>query len=356
MCFSRCRWVVPLSAAALLAAGAGAQQPAQPPALPPINAGQARPAQTIAGLDGPGFAVAYGEEAGILFVACERGTIRYWHKDVLLGIRTGEGTPNVLVGHSGPVTGLAWNGGPFLASAGADQKVIIWNLADHKPQHTIAAKGIVRALAMSPLSKSTEPVLATAGDDPVIQLWNPETGKAGARLEAHTDWVQCLAFSADGKLLASGGHDGVVRLWDVTQAKKLLDITAAPAPAANAPATTPEVVLSLAFSPDGKLLAVGGSDTQIHLFNTADGKIVRSLVGHTSSVTALAFHASGTVVASGGKDSTVRLWAPTGAQLLKTLEGHTGWVQGLAFLAQGTRLASTGADQTVRLWDLTPQK
>src|SRR6202011_3508155 len=100
---------------------------AQPPALPPIAPNQARLAQTISGLDGPGFALAYSEHSGILAAACERGTIPYWHKDVLMGIRTGEDTPNLLQGHTGPVLALAWNGGPLLASAGADQKVLVWN-------------------------------------------------------------------------------------------------------------------------------------------------------------------------------------------------------------------------------------
>jgi WD40 repeat protein len=306
-------------------------------------------------LDGPAFAVAYREDAGILVVGCERGTMQYWHKDVLFGIRPGEGTPNLFHGHSGPVIALAWNGGPLLASSGADQKIIVWNLADLKPLHHFQGRGMVRALAMSP-AHNGPPLLASAGDDPAIQLWNVASGQPTTKLEGHTDWVQSLCFSPDGKWLASGGYDGVVRLWEVASAKKLLDVPARATPAANAPPPAASVVLALAFSPDNKLLAIGGSDTQIHLANTADGKMVRSLAGHTSSVTSLAFHASGTVIASGSKDSTVRLWAPTGGQLLKTLEGHSGWVNGVAFVAQGTRLASVGADQTVRLWDLTTPK
>jgi WD40 repeat protein len=303
----------------------------------------------ISGLDGPGFAIAFSEESGILAAACEQHTIQYWHKDVLMGVRVGDGTPNILKGHSGPVMALAWNGGPLLASAGADQKVLLWNVAEGKVAHTLPGGGIVRALAMSPDGK----LLASAGDDPVVQLWDTSTGKAGVKLAAHTDWVLSLTFSPDGKWLASGGYDGIVRLWEVAAAKKLLDIPAQPPPMAKAPPPPPNAVMALAFSPDSKLLALGGTDTQVHLVNPADGKIVRSIPGHTSSITALAFHASGTVLASGSKDGTVRLWTPANGQALKTLEGHIAWVQGLTFLAQGTRLASVGADQTVRLWDLT---
>src|SRR5205085_5059317 len=173
----------------------------------------------------------------------------------------------------------------------------------------------------------------------------------------HTDRVLALTFSGDGKCLASGGYDGIVRLWEVATGKKLLDSPAKPPaaapPPANAPPTPPNVVLALAFSPDGKQLAVGGSDAQIYVFNTADAKIVRSIPGHTSSVTALAFHPGGTLLVSGSKDHTIRLWNPANGQPFKSLEGHTAWVQGVVFLAQGTRLASVSADQTVRLWDLT---
>ena len=336
-------WVIPLA----LAPGGPAQTPSEPAVPPPVAPAQARLVQTLGALDGPGFAIAYDEGAGILAAACERGTIRYWNKDVLLGVRSGEGTPNVLKGHAGPVTALGFRR-PWLASAGADQKILVWSL-DGRILQTLTTGGPVRALALSPDGK----LVAGAGDDPAIQLWGTAVGKPEAKLTAHTDWVLALDFSPDGKTLASGGYDGTVRIWDVTQRKKLHEFAARPAPA---PAAPPNGVTALAFNPDGKFLAVGGTDTQVHLFNPADGKLIRSLAGHTSTVTGLAFHPSGSVVASASKDGTVRLWNPVNGQALKTLTGHTAWVQGVTFVAQGTRLASVGADQTVRLWDLTPPK
>jgi hypothetical protein len=104
---------------------------------------------------------------------------------------------------------------------------------------------------------------------------------------------------------------------------------------------------------DGKLIAVGGSDARIDLFQAADGKLVRSMPGHTSTIAALVFHPSGSVLVSAGKDRTIRLWNAANGQMMKSLEGHTAWVQGVAFLDDGTRLASVGADRTVRLWNLT---
>jgi WD40 repeat protein len=343
-----------LATAAVVLAAAVAQEPAKPP-LPPINPATARLDQTINGLDGPGFAIAADQRTGALAAGCDRGTIRYWNKDVALGVRNGDRSPNVLHGHQGAVLALAWNGGAGPASAGADRQVFLWDLAEGKPKHTLRAATLVRCLALSPDGKR----LAGGGEDGAVHLWEVDTGRPlmtdeqPVQLKGHTDWVLALTFRPDGKLLASSGHDGTVVLWDVAGRKKQLDFAARPPAPPNTPTEPAPTVASVAFSPDGKLLAVGNAAAQIHLFGVADGKFVRTLAGHTSTVTGLAFHSGGAVLVSASKDRTLRLWNPANGQMLKALEGHTAWVQGVTFLAQGTRLASVGADQTVRLWDLT---
>jgi WD40 repeat protein len=329
--------------------------PAQPPALPAINPAAARLDATATGLDGPGFAIVADEASGTVAAACERGSIRYWRKDVVLGVRSGDRTPNLLRGHQGPVLSLARHRAAPLASAGADQKVILWDLAAARPRFTITPGTAIRCLAYAPDGK----LLAGGGDDARIHLWDPSTGKPREvdgkplQLQGHTDWLLSLAFSPDGKWLASAGHDGTIRLWELTSQKKQLDIPAQPSPAPKAPPEPAPSVTALAFSPDSKLLAAGNVEAQVHLFNVADGKFVRTLAGHTSTVTGLVFHPSGTVLVSASKDRTLRLWNPGNGQVVKTLEGHTSWVQGVALLAQGTRLTSVGADRTVRMWDLT---
>jgi WD40 repeat protein len=351
-------------AVVVLCSAAPGQQPARPPALPPIAPNLARLDQTLNGLDGPGFAVVASDEAGLLAAACDQGTIRCWSRDVMLGVRAGDNTPLVLKGHLGPVTALAWSGGPVLASAGADQKVILWNMPEGKPAYTLPAETTVRSLAMSPGGDNPRAIgkfLAGGGENGVVQLWDVVTGKPASKLTGHGDYVLSLAFSADGKLLASGSYNNQVILWEMDReektpgrlGKKLLDVMARAPAAANTDPGPPNTVLALAFSPDRALLAAGGTDGQVHLFNPADGKYVRSLAGHTSSVTGLQFHPSGTVLVSSSKDRTVRLWNPANGQLVKALEGHTAWVEGVTLLAQGTRLASVGADHSVRLWDLT---
>jgi WD40 repeat protein len=330
-----------------------AQQPAPAPAgPPPINPAVARHDSTVSGLDGPGYAVAYNESAGLLAASCERGSVHYWRKDVLFGVRVADGTPNVLKGHDSAVTCLTWVADGKLASAGMDAKIRLWDVSEAKDTLTITAPSAVRSLAATGDGKT----IASAGEDGVVQLWDSATGKAGTKLSGHTDWVLALTFSPDGKWLASGGYDGTVKIWEVSSGKNLVDVPVKAPTMPNSDPPPANVIHSLAFSPDGKSLAVGGSDTSIYLLNPADGKIVRTLPGHTSTVGALAYHPTGTVLASASKDRTVRLWNPTNGLALKTLEGHTAWVEGVTFVAQGTRLASVGADSTVRLWDLTEPK
>ena len=205
--------------------GLGAQQPA-PKALafPPINPAQARADQTATGkLDGPGLGVAWSEDVGLLIAACEGESLHYWRKDVAMGVRVGDNTVHVLKGHSGAVTAVVAAGETF-ASAGADGKVLVWSLPADKVLHTLNAGGAVRALAIAPGGK----MLASAGDEGGLQLWDPISGKAGAKLTGPMDWQLALAFSADGKYLASGGYDGKLWIWDVAMGMKTLEIVALP--------------------------------------------------------------------------------------------------------------------------------
>ncbi len=154
--------------------------------------------------------------------------------------------------------------------------------------------------------------------------------------------VMSVAFSPDGTLLAAGMTNSEARVWHVPDGKPLL--------ACEGHANW---VMSVAFSPDGRLLASGGSDQTIKLWDVHTGQCVSTLRGHIGWVRSLAFHPDGTLLVSGSDDQTIRLWDVSTGQCVSTLRGHTGWVRSIAFHPDGTLLASGSDDQTIQLWNLS---
>jgi WD40 repeat protein len=154
-----------------------------------------------------------------------------------------------------------------------------------------------------------------------------------------TEQINTLAFSPDGKLLASGSHHQAVKLWDVATGKELRTLRGE------------DMVWSVAFSPDGTRLASNDGRT-VKLWDVASGKEVGALRGHKAWVTTVAFSPDGTRLASGGNDRTVRLWDVASGKELRTLRGHRGEVHRVAFSPDGTRLASSSNDRTVKVWDV----
>ncbi|MSQ95974.1 MAG: WD40 repeat domain-containing protein [Gemmataceae bacterium] len=316
------------------------------PLMPPvINPAIAKIDFTVTGLDGPGFAIAAGE-SGTIVVGCENGTLQAYKKEAVAAFRAGTAKPDVWKGHDGPVRVAVWTGGPTLVSAGADKKVNFWSLPDGKKAQTATVDFRVLAGAMSKDGK----IFAVGGESESIQLFDVATGKPTAKLTDKMDWTLALAFSADGKQMLSGDYLGVVRLWDVG-GKKIAELPAKPVPAPKTP-PDPVSTTSVAFGPDGKTAFIGTADGPIQVVNLGDGKIARTLVGHTGPVTGMIFHPTGTLLATVSKDRTVKLWNPAAAPPLKSLDGHTAWIEGVAFIDENTKLATVSADQTIKIWDL----
>jgi WD40 repeat protein len=195
---------------------------------------------------------------------------------------------------------------------------------------------LVRSVAFSPNGK----LLATVGDDKTVRLWNT-SGKQLAVLQGHNEKVDSVAFSPDGKLLASSGHDGNVRLWKTSGEKKqLLEFKVGKGPG--------NWVYSIAFSPNSKLLASGSAEG-VHLWDTS-GKQLAVLQGHQTLTSSVAFSPDGKLLATGGNDKTVRLWNTSGKQLA-VFQAHQGQLGSVAFSPDGKLIATGGNDKTVRLWN-----
>ena len=205
------------------------------------------------------------------------------------------------------------------------------------PHATLRHTDDVISIAFSPDGK----MLASGSDDDTVRLWNATTGTLIHTLEGHTDDVNSVAFSPDGNTLASasGSWNNTVRLWNATTGTLIH--------------TLEEHTGGIAFSPDGKTLASGSWDNTVRLWNATTGTLIHTLEGHTRAVYSIAFSPDGKTLASGSWDDTVRLWNATTGTLIHTLEGHTDWVNSVAFSPDGKTLASASSeDDTIRFWDI----
>jgi WD40 repeat protein/transcriptional regulator with XRE-family HTH domain len=205
---------------------------------------------------------------------------------------------------------------------------------------------------------SRDGTLAAAYGDGYVRLWNPATQQpVGAPLpvDPGSSALGGVAFSPNGKLLATGDSDGYVRLWDPATGRPV---------GARLPADTGPVagVDGLAFSPDGRLLATADADGTVRLFNVAAHRAVGApLLASTSpggSVYAVAFSPDGRRLATGDAVGYVRLWDPATRQAVGApfLAVTNGSVFGVAFSPDGRRLATAGGDDTARLWDLATRR
>jgi len=233
--------------------------------------------------------------------------------------------------------------GKTLVTAGGDSllyrpgDVVAWNVADGtRIGDFVGHPTAVWAARLSPDGS----LLATAGYDGLVRLWDVSTRQPKHDLKKHTGWVRSVAFSPDGTRLASAGEDGTVVLWDVAAGAEI-----------KALAAHEGAVACVAYAPDGQTLASGGGDKLVKLWNAGDGSERARLEGHGDLVWAVAYAPDGGALASGGADRTIRLWNPADGKPRATLAGHTDWVTSLAFSGDGTRLVSGGIDGSVRLWD-----
>jgi WD40 repeat protein len=332
------------------------------------------------------FSLAFSPDGKVLASGANEGNIRLWHAPKGGEIRIPAERPN-------PLTWAAFTpDGRTLISAG-DGQFGLWEpltgrprkLFDDKPRDYPGA-------ALSPDGK----VLATNhGPDGGIQLWDAATGKPLRQLAASASfgpWSN--PFSPNGRRLAASSFPNLIQVWDVPSGKELLQIKKQKAPSAvvfspdgatlaSASSdgggdytvrlwnsingeelwcreTRPWTAFALAFSPDGKTLALSGglpgqlnTTGEVRLWDTATGKVLRRCEGHRERVPCVAFSPDGRMLATSSMDKTIRLWEVATGQERRCITGHQESADNLSFSPDGRLLVSTSWDSAALVWDLT---
>jgi WD40 repeat protein/beta-lactamase regulating signal transducer with metallopeptidase domain len=308
-------------------------------------------------------------------------SLRFWN------VADGKCTKTIAEAHPDWILSIAISrDGKTLVTGSRDNTAKVWDLPAGKQRHLLTGHtNWAEGVAISPDNKT----VVTASPDTTAKLWDATTGKLLHTLTGHTSGLNVAIFFAGGKRLVTCSHDQTVRFWDVlsgmpdgtittTHDQTIYALTITPDEkqvisgswdksvkihdtVTHEEKTTlipkryrPEVtfpVSAVACSPDGKTLAVGGTEPIIKLMDTTTGSVKHLLEGHTDEVRRLAFSPDGQTLASAGFDGNVILWDVQTGKIRHTLKGHVNWVFSVAFSRDGTMLASSGYDRTIRLWD-----
>jgi len=231
--------------------------------------------------------------------------------------------------------------GTLLASAGGDKTIRLWDVHQQQAFALLRGhEGAIRDVTFRPDGN----MLASAAADNTVRLWELEGQRAVHQLEGHTDWALQAIFSPTGDLVASSSVDETTLLWDVDKCAVIGTLGG-----------HGDWITSINFSPNGTTLITASYDGTIRFWNVARRRRMHTSFDHIGMIEDVVFSPSGTTIAAALQDGTIRLFSLAKEEQVAVLEGHQYAIHQLTFSPNGSLLASAGADSTVRLWDIRSQ-
>lgn len=194
----------------------------------------------------------------------------------------------------------------------------------------------INCIAFSPNGK----FIASGSNDNTVKLWNAQTGHEIRSFEGHSTWVVSLAISPSSKTLASGCSDGTLKLWNAETGTEILKFIGHQG-----------WIEGVNFHPDGEMLVSCSSDKTIKLWDVKTGLEIKSFIGHTDWVNSVAFSPDGKFIVSGGNDKILRLWDILNGKQIRKFEGHTQAIKSIAYSSDGNTIISGSEDETLIVWN-----
>lgn len=245
----------------------------------------------------------------------------------------------ILRGHNNWIWDLTFNwNGTLLASASYDQSIKVWDLESNRCLKTLKGSG---SWVFTVEFGCEDSILVSSHvAEGVCKVWDLETRQY--RSVDYGNWLLSATLSSDSEMVAMVGHSKAVGLWRwrTGQFRSLPEMHSAD-------------IACVAFSPNGTILASGGTDMNIFLWNPITEESIGLLEGHIDWIRGLAFSPDSQYVASVSNDATVILWHVESQQLVSVLREHTSWVRAVAFSPRGNLFVTAGNDGTIRIWDFT---
>ncbi|KAG9390876.1 Protein tyrosine kinase [Carpediemonas membranifera] len=245
---------------------------------------------------------------------------------------------HTLSGHTQTVTSVAVLSDSTMVTGSTDGTARLWDTAG-ECKMVLSCNAPVNCLSVSPDGE----VIASAGADHAIKLWDSETGKRIKTLKGHTDDVTSIAFTSDSESLISGSWDQTAKvwweLWDCEQTITTMK-------------GHTDTIECVAVSPDGNIVVSGSRDHTVKVWNVSEDKLERTLDGQSGFITSLAFSADGRLLASGSSASSIRIWDTRTWQCNDSIEEHSGSIHSLAFGPNSTTLAFVAGTNTIKLCNI----